>query len=89
MSVILDFDQSKRSAFLRGFAKGLAAPVVLFSTHTLPQLAPVAPIVPPSHPGGDAGAMSSDWARVGSSLRAAVACHVKAEQDAETAAGGA
>lgn len=72
MSTIIDFNGTKREAFVRGFLKGLAAPVALFSTHTPPEVPQVPMIEPPSHPNGDAGALASDWARIGHSLQMAV-----------------
>jgi hypothetical protein len=78
MSTLIDFSETRRSALLRGFLKGLAAPVVLFSHHSAPALPQVTQITPPVRPYGDAGVLSSDWARIGLGLHAATTQHAQA-----------
>lgn len=67
---IINPTDTKRTAFVRGFWKGMAAPMMLFSAFELPaQAQPIAfqPLRrrPVQH--------ASDWVRVGDALRAAVA----------------
>jgi hypothetical protein len=75
MGLIIKFVGTKRTAFARGFMRGLAAPAVLFSSHAAPALPEVAQVVPPLRPCGDAGALASDWERVAGGLTAAVQKH--------------
>lgn len=75
MSAIIDFSSNQGEALVRGFMKGLAAPAVLFATHAVPVLSEVAPVAAPARRGGDAGALASDWARIGAGLTLAVQHH--------------
>lgn len=86
---IIDFQSKPSAAFKRGFLKGLAAPVVLFSTNAAPGLPSVALISPPSRPHGTAGALASSWVKVGAGLQAAIEQHVKepAQPTADAQAG--
>lgn len=60
-----DFSGTSRAAFFCGFLKGMAAPAALFPDRAVPELPQVALIVPPQRPQGDAGALTSDWVRIG------------------------
>jgi hypothetical protein len=71
MPTVIDFDSTPRAAFARGFLKGLAAPVVLFSNSTV-SLPPVPQVKPVVSAGGDAGALSRDWVRIGGDMRVAI-----------------
>jgi hypothetical protein len=72
MSLIIDFNADSSSAFVSGFAKGLAAPGGLFSTHMAPPIHQVTLITPPVRPMGDAGAIADDWNRIGLDIRTAI-----------------
>lgn len=69
MISIIDFSSSKRQAFIHGLWKGLAAPLVLFSTFDLPpQAAPVTYRPLERRP---SSGIAGDWVRVGRDLRTA------------------
>jgi hypothetical protein len=68
MASIVNLDDTKRAAFVRGFWKGMAAPLMLFSSFSMPhQAAPLEYRPLPRRP----DVARSDWARVGDQLRAA------------------
>lgn len=70
MHTIIDPTASKKNAFVRGFWKGMAAPLFLFSAFDLPvQAQPTAFQPLQRRPRSD----QSDWVRVGESLRLAAA----------------
>lgn len=70
MSTLIDPTSSKKAAFVRGFWKGMAAPLVLFSSFDLPAQARPLTFQPlQRRPMAD----QSEWARVGQSLREAAA----------------
>lgn len=68
MVQIVNFSDTPRTAFVRGFWKGMAAPLMLFGSSAMPVEAQPMEFKPlpirPSDPG-------QDWARVGDLLRAA------------------
>lgn len=69
MSLVVNLNDTKKRAFVRGFWKGLAAPVMLFSTSALPAEARAMDFQPlPRRPSPAA----SDWVRVGDNLREAL-----------------
>jgi hypothetical protein len=61
--VIIDFNETKKQAFMHGFSKGMAAPVMLFGGFTAPTLPEVQQIIPPSV--NDADALEGDWRNIG------------------------
>lgn len=65
----IDLHVTRRAAFMRGFWKGLAAPMMLFTSYTLPAEAQPAEFTPLAR----RPAPASDWVRVGEALRAALA----------------
>ena len=70
MQILVDPKSSPRAAFARGFWKGMAAPLLLFSSFDIAtQIEPVAyqPLQRRSR------AEASDWVRVGDALRLAAA----------------
>jgi hypothetical protein len=69
MHSVINLKDSKRQAFLRGFWKGLAAPVMLYSVGHLPAEATVSAQELPKR----AQRSGSDWVRVGDALRKAAA----------------
>lgn len=75
MKMLLHFDDLPRQAFVRGFVRGLAAPVALFGTYTAPAIPKPITIVPPSHYRSDAEALAGDWQRVGAALRNTLQAH--------------
>lgn len=70
---LIDFSSPPKRAFVRGFLKGLAAPVMLFDVEVAPALAPVEVIRAPDRT--DAQALAADWRRIGGDLRAVMARH--------------
>lgn len=69
MHTVINFRDTKRQAFLRGFWKGLAAPLMIYSASEMPPEAVVtAQALPNLQPLQD-----SDWVRVGNALREAAA----------------
>ena len=70
MHIIVDPTSSKKAAFTRGFWKGMAAPLMLFSSFDVSaHLAPTTVQPLQRRPRDEA----SDWVRVGESLRTAAA----------------
>jgi hypothetical protein len=70
---LIDFQQSPRRAFLHGFLKGLAAPVMLFHAEAPLALPSITPL--PVRRVSDAEALAGDWRRVGADLGAVIARH--------------
>lgn len=65
----VNLKESQHTAFVRGFWKGMAAPVMLFGSTSLPvEARPIEFQQIPRRQSSPA----SDWVRVGDSLRAAV-----------------
>lgn len=62
---------SRRSAFVRGFWKGMAAPMMLFGSISIPAEARPLEFQPLPR----RQSPSTDWARVGQQLRAALKQH--------------
>jgi len=60
----------QKRVFLRAVQKGMAAPVLLFSSFRLPESAEPKPFEP--LPKREVGSVADDWRRVGEHLRAAV-----------------
>lgn len=69
MPEIVNMSDTKKAAFARGFWKGMAAPLMLFSTFDASTQQPVEQTFRelPRH----AGDLASDWVKVGNALRAA------------------
>lgn len=69
MPEIINLSDTKKAAFTRGFWKGMAAPLMLFSVFDLPAQA-----APPGFselPKRNLGDQSGDWVKVGNQLREA------------------
>jgi hypothetical protein len=73
--VIINFSNTKREAFLRGFEKGLAAPVMLFGHFQAPNLDPIPQVTIQSIEIGEA--MENDWKAIGTDLRNVIERHGK------------
>lgn len=67
MQTVINLKDTKRQAFLRGFWKGLAAPLMLYSVSEMP---PEALVSAQSLPQRQLP-KESDWVRVGNALRQA------------------
>jgi len=65
--VIIDFTETKKQAFIRGFHKGLAAPSMLFEQYSAPQLPEVKQISLPTI--NENQALNSDWEKIGSDFK--------------------
>jgi hypothetical protein len=61
--VIIDFSDTKKQAFVRGFSKGISAPLMVFGQFTAPSLPEIKQIIPPSLT--DEEALSNDWKVIG------------------------
>ena len=72
MKSSVDPTSSRRAAFARGFWKGMAAPLMLFSSVDLPASAQPMGFQPLKR---RARPENLDWVRVGNQLRAAAANH--------------
>ncbi len=68
--MVRNFHIGARSAFLSGFANGLAAPVALFAVHEAPPLPEVSRIQPPTRE--LSSSIHADWCRIGESLQVAI-----------------
>lgn len=75
--VIIDFSDTSKQAFVRGFHKGMTAPVMLFGSFEAPAIAEVKQITPPSI--SDEQALNNDWVKIGEDFK-----HVIAKYGAET-----
>lgn len=69
MQPVVDLKSTRKTAFVRGFWKGMAAPVMLFSSSALPAEAQPIEYKPLERPPAPP---ASDWVRVGQGLRAAL-----------------
>lgn len=72
--VIIDFKATKKQAFMRGFSKGMAAPVMLFGGFIAPSLPEVRQIIRPSV--NDADALEGDWSKIGTDFNNVIKRHV-------------
>jgi hypothetical protein len=61
--VIIDFANTKKQAFISGFAKGLAAPFMLFGSFKAPALTPVADVDLSTHIAQNP--IENDWRAIG------------------------
>jgi hypothetical protein len=73
--VIINFSDTKRQAFLRGFEKGLTAPVMLFGHFQVPNLNPIPQVTIKPIEIGEA--MENDWKAIGTDLRNVIEHHGK------------
>ena len=72
---IVDFDDTPREAFVRGFWKGLGAPYLLYGEFELPPLPDLPPLDLPLI---DAqAAIAHDWRKVGQDIRAAMDAYAR------------
>lgn len=68
---MINLDATRRATFFQGFYRGLAAPMLLYAGHELPQYAmPQAIEVP--NPARSTRGIEGDWAMVGKQLKAAM-----------------
>lgn len=63
--LLIDFKATPRTAFFRGFLRGLAAPVMLFENFDGPRIPAIQQIVPPCH----FATIGGDWAKIGNDIR--------------------
>ncbi|KJV06234.1 hypothetical protein [Methylocucumis oryzae] len=73
--VIIDFSNTKKEAFLRGFEKGLAAPVMLFGHFQAPNVNTIPQVTVQSIEIGEA--IENDWKAIGTDLRNVIEHHGK------------
>lgn len=73
--VIIDFSETKKQAFVRGFQKGLAAPVMLFGDFKAPQTPEVKQITVPSI--SDKESLNSDWEKIGGDFNRVISRYVE------------
>ncbi len=73
--VVLDFSDTRKQAFVRGFSKGMAAPMMLFGQFTVPPLPEVKQIIPPSI--SDEQALENDWKAIGADFNNVIAKYGK------------
>lgn len=76
--MVLDFEQDKKRAMVRGFWRGLAAPASLFTVHEAPAAPKVGLVVPPTR--DVPTALNGDWKRVGDSIRVAIERYEREEE---------
>lgn len=74
--VIIDFSDTKKQAFIRGFSKGMAAPVMLFGSFDAPALPEVKQVTVPSI--SDEQALNNDWNKIGTDFNKVITRHVEA-----------
>lgn len=73
--VIIDFKDTKKQAFMRGFSKGMAAPLMLFDNFNAPQLLEVKEISVPSI--SDEQSLNNDWEKIGADFNRVIARYVE------------
>ena len=73
--VIIDFSNTSKQAFMHGFSKGLAAPVMLFGQFTAPPLRDIKQITSPSL--SDEMALFNDWKTIGADFNNVIAKYGK------------
>jgi hypothetical protein len=71
MDRIFDLTATPHQAFMRGFWRGLAAPLAVFSMHNIPDWAQP-PVLEVRNPAKGSAGLAGDFRRVGDCLRAAV-----------------
>jgi hypothetical protein len=70
---VIDFKKTPRQAFLHGFVKGLAAPVMLYHSEPAPGLPLPMYISLPAVPSEKA--LAGDWLRIGNDIQNAINKH--------------
>lgn len=73
--VIINFSDTKKQAFLRGFEKGLAAPVMLFGNFQAPKVDVIPQISVQSIEIREV--LENDWKAIGTDLRNVIERHGK------------
>jgi len=73
--VTINFSDTKGQALLRGFEKGLAAPIILFGHFQAPNVNPILQVTIQSIEIGEA--LDNDWKAIGTDLRNVIERHGK------------
>ncbi|MBB1630279.1 hypothetical protein [Cupriavidus sp. UME77] len=66
----------EKLAFVRGFFDGMAAPMLLYRAHNLPEIPRIEPVKAPSTPLDRV--LASDWRQIGSDIDTVIERHVEA-----------
>lgn len=74
--MLLDFSHNKKDAFLNGFVKGLAAPIMLFGMFPIPPLADITYI---STDTISQKSLYDDWNVIGSDFAKVISTHGKTD----------
>lgn len=75
MALLVDIKHSRKRAFIRGFWRGLAGPLMLFAHTSVPALPKIEPIKLPARMRDPMGGIASDWEKIGGDLKSAVRRH--------------
>lgn len=75
---LIDFNHSRKKAFVHGFVKGLAAPVMLFHFEYAPVVPQVPYLMPTTMPIHDV--LANDWLRIGEDMTRVIERHGKATE---------
>jgi hypothetical protein len=76
---LLNLSALPRQAFMHGFLKGLAAPIMIFSDWRAPDL-PTIPAVEAPRAVPTQQVLAADWHRIGADLANVVSAHGNAQQ---------
>ena len=71
--IIINFSDTSKQAFTKGFSKGIAAPLMLFGHFSPPNLPEVKQISPPSI--SDKQALNNDWLTIGADFNNVIASY--------------
>lgn len=74
---LIDLKSTRRKAFARGLWRGLAAPLMIYSVHEIPEEAEPK-IIHVVNPAAQTDGIRGDWRRVGKQLRASMIAQTSA-----------
>ncbi len=80
--VIINFSDTKRQSFLRGFEKGLTAPILLYGYFQAPNANMIPQIT--VQPIAISEVLENDWKTIGANLRNAIERHGKEDNTKTT-----
>jgi hypothetical protein len=77
--LLIDFSETPKKAFARGFIKGLAAPMVLFGNYHAPILTDIKWVTPPKESTDQA--LVNDWIKIGGDINRVIYLHGQTAQE--------
>lgn len=77
--LLIDFSETPKKAFARGFLKGLAAPMVLFSNYHAPSLPDIKWVTLPKESTDQT--LINDWIKIGGDINKVIVLHGQTTQE--------